>query len=120
MESEGKPKVKIYYDGVCNLCSGLADTIDQSEHGANFSLNDISKDPLPQGVSKEEAMHDVHVVDESGTMYRGADAVLRVLDMYPGFRWIAALGRLPGLHLIAMGVYRVVEQTRYRIFGRKV
>ena len=119
METENKPKVKIYYDGVCNLCSGLADTIDQSKNGSNFALNDVSKDVLPVGVSKEEAMHDVHVVDENGRMYRGGDAVLRVLLEYPRMRWIATIGALPGFKQLLMLIYRIVEKTRYWIFGRK-
>ena len=119
METENKPRVKIYYDGVCNLCAGLADTIDASVHGSQFALNDISKGLLPAGLSKEEALHDVHVIDENGHMYRGADAILRVLQEYPRMKLLATIGALPGFRQILMLIYRIVEMTRYWIFGRK-
>lgn len=119
METESKPKVKIYYDGVCNLCAGLAETVDLSKRGSAFALNDISKGELPSGVSMAEAMRDIHAIDESGKMYRGADAVMRILREYPHLRWIAVIGSLPGFSLIAMLIYRIIEKTRYWIFGRK-
>lgn len=116
---EGQKKVEIYYDGVCNLCAGLADTIDLSDRKDSFELKDISKGHLPQDVDFSEAMHDVHVVDETGAVYQGADAVLKVLEHYPRLKWLAAIGWLPGFHGIAKLTYRVVEETRYWIFGRK-
>lgn len=119
MENKPEPKVKIYYDGVCNLCAGLAETIDLSKRGSHFALSDISTSILPEGVSKEAAMRDVHVIDEGGKMYRGSDAVMRILREYPHLRWIGIIGSLPGFSLIAMLIYRLVEKTRYWIFGRK-
>lgn len=119
MEEQSKPKISIYYDGSCNLCSGLTDRIDLSEHGSAFTLTDISKGRLPVGVSKEEAMHDVHVVDQNGRMYRGVDAVLRILEEYPRLRWLAVIGSFPGFRQLFMFMYRIVERTRYSIFGRK-
>jgi predicted DCC family thiol-disulfide oxidoreductase YuxK len=119
MEIESKPKVKIYYDGVCNLCAGLAETIDLSQRGSHFALNDISKDELPVGVTMQEATRDVHVVDENGKMYRGSEAVMRILSEYPRLRWIAAICSVPGFSHVAILIYRVIEKTRYWIFGRK-
>ena len=119
MEEVGKPKVTIFYDGMCNLCSGLADTLDESKRGSDFILNDISNGVLPAGVSKEAAMRDVHVLDESGHIYRGAEAVLRILKGYPRMRWIATIGAVPGFKQLLMLAYRVVEKTRYFVFGRK-
>lgn len=111
-------KLTIYYDGVCNLCAGLADDLAASSQKDRFDMRDISEGTLPQGVSHDEAMHDVHVEDE-GTMYRGADAVLRILGTYPRWRLLARLGMWPGFHLVAVLLYRAVEKTRYSFFGRR-
>jgi predicted DCC family thiol-disulfide oxidoreductase YuxK len=116
---ESQPKITVYYDGVCNLCSSLMATVAQSSHGSAFAPVDISGGQLPQGVSKEAAMHDVHVVDAQGRVYKGADAVLKILEQYPRLRFLSSLGRAPASSHIAAGVYRLVEKTRYWIFGRK-
>ena len=118
MDGEIKPKVQIYYDGVCNLCSGLMDSIDHSEQGTRFELKDAHINPLPEGVTMDAAMRDMYVTDEKG-MYKGADAVIRIMREYPHLKWLAALASLPGFHLLAKGIYRIVEKTRYWIFGRK-
>ena len=112
-------KITVYYDGLCNLCSGVMDTVSTSSIGSEVEHKDISKDQLPEGITKEAAMHDVHVIDADGHMYKGADAVIKIFEQYPRLRWLAAIGRLPGIHLLAKGIYRVVEKTRYAIFGRK-
>lgn len=116
---EGKPKVHIYYDGMCNLCSGVMDTVDSSKQADKFEMNDVTKGNLPAGVTYEAAMRDMHVVDESGHVYKGAQAVLKIFEQYPHLRWMAPIGRLPVISLLADGMYRVVAETRYWIWGRK-
>ena len=117
MESPGK--IYVYYDGVCNLCSGIVGTMSTSSKASAFTPVDISKGILPSGMTKKEAMGDVHIVDENGIMYKGIDAVLKILEQYPNLRTLASLGRLPVIYGILAGVYRVVEKSRYWIFGRK-
>ncbi len=116
MESQ---RITVYYDGVCNLCSGLMDTVDKSSHGSSFVHADISQGSLPEGVTQAEAMRDVHVVDQAGRLHKGADAVFNILEQYPRWRLIVWMGRLPVFNLVAAGLYRAVEKTRYWIFGRK-
>lgn len=116
---ESQQKITVFYDGMCNLCSGLMDTVESSSKGSAFVHADISKGALPQGVTQAEAMRDVHVVDEAGKVHKGADAVLKILEQYPRWRPLVWLGRLPVFNLIAAALYRIVEKTRYWIFGRK-
>ena len=112
-------KITIYYDGVCNLCSGLMDTIATSDKKDMFTGVDASTAELPPGVTKEDAMHDIHVVDEEGRAHRGIDGVLKVFETYPQLKFLATIGRLPGFYVLGKALYRCVEQTRYYIWGRK-
>lgn len=112
-------KIEIFYDGTCNLCSGMVERIDKSSKKESFEARAVSEEQLPHGIDHEAAMRDVHVVDETGRIYAGAEAVLRILDEYPRLQTLARIGRFPGIkHLLAI-LYRVVAMTRYRIFGRK-
>ena len=117
---ENQPgKIHIYYDGVCNLCSGVMDKIDKSSKAQTFEMNDVTRGQLPPGKSFEQSMRDMHVVDEKGNVYAGAQAVLKIFEQYPHLAWLAPIGRLPGMNFIAAGLYRIVAVTRYWIFGRK-
>ena len=107
----------VYYDGLCRGCSVAADTMRTPESHIDFV--DANKVPLPTGISFQDAMHDVHVVEESGTTYKGSEAILRILDEYPHWRWLAASGRLPGMRNLAAALYRIVAHNRYWLFGRK-
>lgn len=111
-------KIHIYYDGVCNLCSSSIGRVASSSKGGLFQATDVTKGTLPKGVDMESAMRDMHV-EADGTLYRGADAVLRIMREYPLLRPFAALGSLPGIHLVARGAYRLLANSRYRIFGKK-
>ena len=94
------------------------DTVSDSSQKVTIAAHDISKGDLPAGISREAAMRDVHVVDENGHVYRGSEAVLRVFEEYPRLRWIATVGRWPVFRQLAAVTYRIIEKTRYWIFGR--
>ena len=94
MESQQK-KVTIYYDGLCNLCSGAINTIAESTQKERFTVFDVTNGPLPPNVSREEALRNMYAVATDGRLYKGADAVLKILEEYPNSRWISYIGRMP-------------------------
>jgi predicted DCC family thiol-disulfide oxidoreductase YuxK len=117
---EGKQGgVRVYYDGTCKLCTVAAEGISDSSRAEEFSLSPVSAG-LPEGISYGDAMRDVHVVDAEGRVHRGADGVLFILERYRGWKTFVRIARLPGIYLCVRGLYRLVEKTRYWIFGRVV
>ncbi len=113
-----EPKIRVYYDGACRGCSAAAGAIERSSKAPRFALKDAHKE-LPASVDMEDVMYDVHVVDEQGNTYRGAEGIARILEEYPRWRWLARLARAPVFRWFAVGTYRVVADNRYWIFGRK-
>lgn len=114
-----QPPLTIYFDGTCSLCTAAVGRIGKSGKREQFDLRAVTDSDLPPGKDFTAAMRDVHVVDEGGRIYKGADAVLRVLDEYPHLQTLARIGRFPGIKTLVAILYRVVALTRYHIFGRK-
>lgn len=117
-ESAAQQKGVMYYDGTCPLCIALVDHVERSSLSKSFIAIDVHTGSLPKGVTKEEALRDVHVVDSAGTVYRGADGVVSIFSQYPRIGFLARVGRLPIVRQILQGVYRFVANNRYRIFGK--
>jgi predicted DCC family thiol-disulfide oxidoreductase YuxK len=116
-DTDGK-KVSIYYDGDCAMCTALMCKIDASGKRQSFSPKDITKDPLPQNLSHAEAMKEIHVVDNDGKMYKNAEAILKILEQYPRWRWLVWIGRLPIVKQILPIGYNVIAANRQWLFGR--
>ena len=112
-------KISIYYDGSCPMCTVFADTTASSSQGEKFERNDVTKGALPAGATFEQVWDKMYVVDSNGVQYKGADAVLRIMQEYPLWRPLAFLGRLPIFNSIAHGIYYVVSKNRHRIPWKK-
>ena len=101
--------ITMYYDKSCRLCSGLAKKFEHV-HEVQAVPTEVA---LPAGVSKEEAARDVHVVD--GTrIYKGADAVIHVLEQDSRWRLLARIAQLPLVRQCVRALYRIVADNRHR------
>ena len=70
----------IYYDGSCRMCTAIIKKVDNSSQKEKFNPKDITKDPLPQNITKTAAMKEIHVVDEKGKIYKNAETFLKILE----------------------------------------
>jgi len=107
-------KIKIYYDGTCSMCSGVVNKIEKSSAGHKFESLDASDGNSEAGITQEDAMHEVYVLDEDGTMHKGADGIIKVLEQYPRWCLLARLGRLPVIKQLVNFGYRAVAANRHR------
>lgn len=107
-------KIKVYYDGECHMCTATMDSLRKTSQGETFHPVDVTKGELPPGVDMSGALHNMHAIDDAGNVYVGGDAVLRILEEYPRWRWLARIGRLPGIRHLMYGVYRLVATHRRR------
>lgn len=60
------------------------------------------------------ALHNMHAIDEAGRIYAGGDAILRILEEYPRWRWLARVGRVWGIRHLVYVAYRIVATHRRR------
>jgi predicted DCC family thiol-disulfide oxidoreductase YuxK len=109
-----KPKIEVYYDGTCPMCTAFVGAVEESAQGEKFAKEDVTKGNLPTGATFDDVWKEMYVV-EDGVQYRGADAVLRIMREYPVWRPLAWIGSLPGFNWCAHCIYRVVAANRHRI-----
>jgi predicted DCC family thiol-disulfide oxidoreductase YuxK len=107
----------VLYDGSCGLCRASADRVRKMDRGGRIELLDLH-DPsvhsrFPQ-VNREEAMRLMQAVDAKGRVYSGVDAWARIGLSMPGWKLIAWVLLVPGIHFVAGQIYLWVARNRYR------
>ena len=105
----------IYYDGSCRMCNAIIRKIDDSSQKEKFNAKDITKDPLPPNISKSAAEKEIHVVDADGKIYKNAEAILKILDEYPKWKFIVKIGRLPIIKQLLQIGYRLIAANRHSL-----
>jgi predicted DCC family thiol-disulfide oxidoreductase YuxK len=110
-------ELTILYDGACNLCRASVAKLRRMDAHSHVETLDLH-DPTVAGrfpqVNRDEAMLLMQAVDQRGRVYSGADAWARVLSALPGWKLIAWLLFVPGIHFLAQRVYSWVARNRYR------
>ena len=105
------------YDGGCNLCRASVARVRRMDPRARIDLLDLHDANVaarfPQ-VNFDEATRLMQAVDLRGRVYSGADAWARVGLALPGWKLVAWLLLVPGIHFVAQHLYAWVARNRYR------
>ena len=115
------PHPVIFFDGVCNLCTGSVQFIikhDPNQHFRFASLqSELGQQFLQQnGLSADT--FDSFIVCENGKYYTESTAALRVARKLSGL-WPALYAFILLPAFIRNSVYRLIARNRYRWFGKK-
>ena len=111
-------KSTIVYDGECRFCIDQVERVKRMDRGGQFEYiprqsPEVNKRfPALQTINFEEGMR---VVDDSGRIFVGADAVHQIARRLPGTRMFAWLYHLPILKQIARQTYKWVAANRKRL-----
>ena len=111
----------IFYDGECALCHLLVKWLLKRDKLALFSFAPQSGDAAKKFFSQstiEELPDSIWVLDKDDTIFLKGDALIFILRKLHGFyKFIAAVfSLLP--RVLRNGVYDLVADSRYKIFGR--
>ena len=110
-------KLTVLYDGACNLCRSSVESVRRMDPHGLIELVDLHDASVPARfpqVNIDEAMRLMQAVDPRGRVYSGADAWARVGLALPGWKLIAWLLRVPGIHFVAQRFYAWIARNRYR------
>jgi len=111
------PELTVLYDGACSLCRASVNRLKLMDRGARIELLDLHNPSaatrFPQ-VNREEAMRLMQAVNAHGRIFSGADAWARIGLTLPGWKLIAWILLVPGIHFIARQIYAWIARNRYR------
>ena len=115
--------IQVYYDGACPLCRREIALYSGLQSTCAIQWTDVSAESsaLPQGCSREAMLARFHVTDAEGRLVSGAAAFLTLWESLPGWRWLARLGRLPGMPWVLERGYQAFLKVRpamQRLAGR--
>ncbi len=111
-------KLAILYDGACEMCRASLDGIRQFDNSGQIEPLDLHQDEVraqfPE-LKLESLLEELHAVDESGRVYRGARAINEILRRQRGLKgYLAYLWYVPGYAWLADRQYKRIAASRYQ------
>ena len=113
----------LLYDDDCRFCRACAALIEKWDRRGRMALLPFSDDQareLMSAIDPEIRERSMHIVQPSGTIESGGDAMVGVLEGLPGLRWLARLARRVDLVRAAVGWAYFAVATRRDFFSRLV
>jgi predicted DCC family thiol-disulfide oxidoreductase YuxK len=110
MAHSSKEQMKVYYDKDCPVCSRFIVSVNKSSQKEQFEchpMQNLSEDDL---LSKE-----FHVITQDGKIYRKFDGILKIGEMYPKWRFVIPVARLPIIYQILSLGYDIFAAHRFGI-----
>jgi predicted DCC family thiol-disulfide oxidoreductase YuxK len=108
------PPLTVLYDGACPLCRREIGVYRGLRPNTPVCFADVSDTalPLPGGTTREQLMARFHVRQADGRLLSGAQAFLALWAALPGWRWLARVGRVPGVAWMMERVYQLFLRVR--------
>jgi len=106
----------VYYDGSCSVCAAEIEHYRRKDHESRLVLIDISApdfSPERPGIDRQAFMHELHVIDRQGTVYRGVEAFWAIWQAFPASTLYGMMGTL-----ITLPVINPLARLCYRGFAR--
>ena len=114
----GKPV--LIYDGGCPVCIRAVDWIRARSDPDAFEFVSCHSEILEKrfpGIEKSDCLMAMRLVFPDGKVLIGERAAPEILRRLRGYRWAAALFRLPGADLLSSTFYRWFARHRHRAAG---
>jgi predicted DCC family thiol-disulfide oxidoreductase YuxK len=117
MAASSTPRLTVLYDGSCSICRASAERVRRFNSRGRIELLDLHHPSAPQRfpqIDREEAMKWMQAVDANGRIYSGADAWARIGLLLPGWKFVAWILLVPGVHFLSAKIYAWIARNRYR------
>jgi predicted DCC family thiol-disulfide oxidoreductase YuxK len=110
-------KLAILYDGSCDMCRASLDGIRQFDNSGDMEPLDLQSEEVrtqfPE-LKLENLLEELHAVDDTGRVFRGARAINEILRRQSGLKgYLAYLWYVPGYAWLADRQYKRIASSRY-------
>ena len=111
------PKLTVLFDADCGFCGRSAMLVHRLDRRRwiRFTPLQRSGQTIPGAPGMERLMATIHVVDAAGRWSTGGAAWLRIMDLVPVLRPIAAVGRLPLVRGLVEPAYAMIAARRHEL-----
>ena len=96
MKNEELSKIKVYYDGLCRVCSREIDHYKSQDGAENIDFIDICApgfDPLLEGLDPIQVHKEMHVRRSDGSLATRVEAFVVIWETLPKFRFLVGPAR---------------------------
>ncbi|WP_332876111.1 thiol-disulfide oxidoreductase DCC family protein [Massilia sp. S19_KUP03_FR1] len=107
----------VFFDGSCPLCRREISVYQRATPLAPVAWVDVSASDTAAlgGRPCADLMARFHVQTGDGVMLSGAAAFIALWSLFPGWRWLAKFGALPGMGAVLEVMYRLFLRVRPRL-----
>ena len=104
----------LIYDGECGICQQSVALLKRwdREHLLRYVPFQDEAAVARFGIALPKLAAAMHLILPDGGVYPGADAIPRLLALFPGKRWLAPLFRIPGVLPLARRIYAWIAIRR--------
>ena len=113
-----RDRAVLIYDGECPVCGKAVEWVTERAIPDAFEFLSCHSETLSgrfPAIEKAACLQAMHLVLSDGTVLPGERAVPEILRRLRGYRWAAALFRLPGAETLARVFYRWFARNRFHI-----
>lgn len=113
-ETTNIDRLVVLYDGACPLCRREIGIYRDLTPDRPIEFCDVSDhtNALPTGSTREQLLARFHVEHSDGRLESGAHAFISLWERLPYWRWLARVGRLPGVAGVMEIAYRGFSRIR--------
>jgi predicted DCC family thiol-disulfide oxidoreductase YuxK len=103
----------LVYDGECGICRQSVALLKRWDREQVLRYVPFQDGAVARfGIALPKLAAAMHLILPDGRVYPGADAVPRLLALFPGKRWLAPLFRIPGILPLARRIYAWIAIRR--------
>ncbi|PJK19975.1 thiol-disulfide oxidoreductase DCC family protein [Mycolicibacterium goodii] len=109
----------LYFDGNCGMCTRSVHALADRQRTGDLHIAPFQKDGTAAllGVPADRMTTAAWWLDQTGEVYRGAEAVNAAVSVAYGSPIPLRLYRIPGIRQLQDAVYRWIAAHRYRFPG---
>ena len=118
MKQQPEFPIRIFYDGACIVCATEIEHYLRKDRDGRLVAMDISSpdfDPDEYHIPLADFMYELHVIDRSGTIYRGVESFWAIWQAFPASTEYGLMGTIvtaPVLNQIARLLYQGFARIR--------